>query len=167
MWKRIIRLAIWLLVALLLQATMVPSLGRFLGQLDLVLALVCSVALLYGPQVGAGFGLTAGLLRDVALGFGLGFYALPLFVIGYGIGHLSRVVFRDSILVPFLAGLAGAATQWLMLVVQNGFLYGHWISGRYMLQMLFLLLANSLLVPVVYALFNRQGERLVAPSRGN
>lgn len=167
MWRRVLRLALWLLIALLLQATLVPALGSFLGHLDLILAITCSAALFYGPKAGSALGLIAGLLRDIVLGFGLGFYALPLFVIGYGVGHFSRVVFRDSILVPFLAGFSGAAIQWLILMLQNGFLYGYWISGRFLTQLLLLLLANSLLVPAIYALFNRQGEKLVVQSRGN
>jgi rod shape-determining protein MreD len=166
MWKHVLWLSGWLLLALLLQATVVPVLGGFLGRLDLVLAVVVSVALLHGHQAGAGFGLIAGLLRDVVLGFGLGFYATVFFIIGYSIGHLSRLVFRDSILVPLLAGLTSSVAFWMLLTVGQGFLYGHWIAGRYWRQLLIVLLANGLAIPAVYALIRRQDQRLVARSRG-
>ncbi len=168
MWKQIIWLSFWLMVAFLLQATVVPALGGILGRLDLMLALVVAVALLHGHEAGAGFGLVVGLLRDVALGFGLGFYASVFFIIGYAIGHFSRLVFRDSILVPLLAGLGSSAVFWLLLMVANGALYGHWISGQFWKQFLIALLVNSSAVPAAYALIHRQQEgRLAARSRGD
>lgn len=165
-WKRIPWMVCYLLVFTLLQTTVVPSLGGILSHLDLILALTATWALLLGPRDGAAFGLLAGLLRDVVLGPSLGFYAIPLFAIGYGIGHFSRVVFRDSILVPFLVGLGSAGAYWIMLTVTNGFLFGYWLSGRFFWQLPGILIANSLLVPVIYALFSRQGGKLEASTRG-
>lgn len=165
MWKKGLLLAFWLLLFLLLQATVVPSLGGLLRHLDLILALTSTVALLYGPKEGAVFGLTAGVLRDIVLGLNLGLYSIPLFVVGYGIGHFSRVVFRDSILVPFLVGLGSAGAFWLMLTVINGFFFGYWLSGRSLLQLPMNLLANSLITPVIYALISRY-RQLDASRRG-
>ena len=133
--------------------------------MDLILALTSTVALLYGPQEGAVFGLTAGVLRDIVLGLNLGLYAIPLFVVGYGIGHFSRVVFRDSILVPFLVGMGSAGAFWLMLTAINGFFFGYWLSGSSFWQLPTYLLANSLLVPIIYALISRY-RQLDANSRG-
>lgn len=166
MWKRLFWLTCGLLLSTLLQATVIPALGGLLRQLDLILALTSTVALLLGPGEGALFGLLAGLLRDIVLGPSLGFYAIPLFVTGYGIGHFSRIVFRDSILVPFLAGLGSAAAYWLMLTVTNGFLFGYWLAGRSFWQLPIILIANSLLVPVIYALFSRYSKHLEAGKQG-
>lgn len=166
MWKRTVLLALVLLLTLLLQATVVSTLGWFLNYLDLFLVLTSVVALLSGPKEGALFGLIAGLVRDVALGFGLGFYALPLFVVGYGIGHFSRVVFRDSYLVPWLAGIGSCLAFWLILTISNGFLYNHWLFGRSWSQLPIMLLINSLFVPLLYALLSQQ-TGVLAQSRGN
>lgn len=166
MWKKNLLLAFWLLLSLVLQATVVPSLGGFLRRLDLILALTATVALLYGPKEGAIFGLIAGLLRDVTLGLNLGLYSIPLFVVGYGIGHFSRIVFRDSIVVPFLVGLGSMGIYWLMLTAINGFLFGYWLSGGWFWQLATSLLANSLIVPVIYALIGRFRGRLDESSRG-
>jgi len=91
------------LVAVLLQTSVVARLALPLVRLDLVLVLVVAVALTAGPGLGAAVGFGAGLLTDLMADHPTGAVALVLCLVGYAGGRRVR---------PFLSGpvVVAAAT---------------------------------------------------------
>lgn len=118
------RLLVWgllLIIALILQATLVPLIAVQGIRPDLLLLAVVSSGLLLGKEQGVGIGFFAGLLQDLASGNIFGLNVLSKMTTGYVAGLLERKVFKENILLPVLAIVVatffnGAITIFLMLV---------------------------------------------------
>ena len=79
-----------LLLAGLLQVTIVSSVEVASGHADLVLVVVVSIALLRGAVFGAIAGFWAGLVVDVAALSTVGLSSLLLTLVGYGAGRFGE-----------------------------------------------------------------------------
>lgn len=97
-----------LLVAVVLQVSVVARLGAPLGRPDLVLVLLAIVALIEGPLLGAVLGFAVGLLADLLSTHVLGQTALVLCLVGYLSGLVMNAAER-SIAVPLAAVGTAAA----------------------------------------------------------
>jgi rod shape-determining protein MreD len=101
------RLALFLIVIVLVQTTILPY-GR---TFDVVpdLGLVATVAIAYkeGPEVGATFGFCAGLATDFFLQTPLGLSALAFALTGYVIGLVQGALLRSAWWVPPVLGALG------------------------------------------------------------
>lgn len=73
---------------------------------DVLLAMVVSLGLLFGPQAGMVAGAAAGLLLDVASGRYVGLHVLTLGTAGALVGLVERRVYKDNPLLPLAGGLA-------------------------------------------------------------
>jgi len=110
-----IRLGAVLVLALLLQTTVVPDL-RVLGVCpDLMLLCTVCAALVGGPELGGIVGFSAGLLADLFLSTTpLGLSALAFSLIGYAVGSVRRTVLQEGWLLPpaatFVASTTGVVT---------------------------------------------------------
>jgi rod shape-determining protein MreD len=110
-----LRLSGLLLVALLLQTTVIPDL-RILGVCaDLMLLSTVCAALVGGPELGGLVGFAAGLLSDLFLvttPFGLS--ALVFSLIGFAVGSIRGTMLQEGwLLAPataFVASSAGVVT---------------------------------------------------------
>jgi rod shape-determining protein MreD len=100
-----------LLVAVLLQVSIVTPIAVASGHPDVVLVLVVGLALLRGPLVGAVAGFSAGLLLDVAAFGSLGLSSLVLTLAGYWSGRFGEATTRSSPYPPLIA--VALATVWL------------------------------------------------------
>jgi rod shape-determining protein MreD len=98
-----LRVAGVVLVAALLQVTIVSSLDVFGGTADLLLVTLVSVGLIRGSIVGAAAGFGGGLLVDAATLGTLGANALLLTVAGYWAGRYGETTGRDRGHAPLLA----------------------------------------------------------------
>jgi rod shape-determining protein MreD len=98
-----LRVAGVVLVAALLQVTIVSSLDVFGGTADLLLVTLVSVGLIRGSIVGAAAGFGGGLLVDAATLGTLGANALLLTVAGYWAGRYGETTGRDRAHAPLLA----------------------------------------------------------------
>lgn len=123
--------AVELLLAAVLTVAVLPRWGV---PLDLVLVLVAAVALRSGSEVGALFGLVAGLLVDLVPpgSVPLGATGLLYAAVGAGIGLLHRSL-RASVLLPALCLLlAAGAVQVVRLAVaassRQGFDLAHAVA---------------------------------------
>lgn len=106
-----IRLAGFLLLALLLQTTIVPDV-RILGVCaDLMLLSTACAGLIGGPEMGAIVGFAAGLLTDLFLTTTpLGLTALVFSLIGYAVGSIRRTMLQEGwLLAPATAFVASSA----------------------------------------------------------
>jgi rod shape-determining protein MreD len=110
-----LRLSVILVLALLLQTTIVPDV-RVLGVCaDLMLLCTACAGLVGGPEMGAIAGFAAGLLADLFLTTTpLGLTALVFSLIGYSVGTIRYSVLQEGwLLAPatgFLASSAGVVT---------------------------------------------------------
>jgi rod shape-determining protein MreD len=98
----VLKTALLLWLAVLLQATLLSGLGAVSP--DLVLVAVVAVALLRGAEWGAIAGFCAGLMLDVVtLSPLLGASSLVLAVAGYWIGRYGETTGRDRRYAPYLS----------------------------------------------------------------
>ncbi len=113
-----LRLAAVLVVALILQTTLVPDL-RILGVCaDLMLLCTVCAALIGGPELGALVGFSSGLLADLFLATTpLGLSALTFCLVGYAIGSLRRTVLQEGWLLAPGTALVGSAAGVVAFVV--------------------------------------------------
>ena len=89
--------------AVVLQVTIVASIGIFGGSPDLVLVALVAIALTQGSIFGALLGFWAGLLIDVATIGTLGFTSLLLTLAGFWIGRYGETTGRDRAHAPLLS----------------------------------------------------------------
>lgn len=95
-------------VAVVLQETVVERLPLPGAAPDLVLVLVVAVALLRGPRTGVVTGFAAGLLADLGSDHELGRLALVYVLAGFLAGLLEDDV-QGSVVVPAVTGAVAAA----------------------------------------------------------
>jgi rod shape-determining protein MreD len=103
---RYLGVVVLLLVVLLLQRTLLSSLGIPLGTPDLLAIVVSIVALQTGPALGSFTGFLAGFGADLLSDHALGRLAAVLCVVGYLIGMLRQDAQR-SVAIPLAAVVAG------------------------------------------------------------
>jgi rod shape-determining protein MreD len=108
-------------VAVILQVTVAGDVAVLGGGPDLVCILVCSVALLRGPELGAAVGFGCGLLLDAVAGLPLGYAALVYCCVGYAAGRLSGSIGDRAALRPLLVIAVGTVAANAGLVL-TGFL---------------------------------------------
>jgi rod shape-determining protein MreD len=89
--------------AVVVQVTIVSSIGILGGSPDLVLVLLVAVALSNGSIFGAVSGFWAGLVLDVAQIGTLGFTSLLLTLAGFWIGRYGETTGRDRAHAPLLS----------------------------------------------------------------
>jgi rod shape-determining protein MreD len=92
-----------LFFAVVVQVTIVGSIGIFGGSPDLLLVTLVAVALMNGAVFGAVSGFWAGLLLDVALLDTLGFSSLLLTLLGFWIGRYGETTGRGRAHAPLLS----------------------------------------------------------------
>ena len=89
--------------AVIVQVTIVSSIGILGGSPDLVLVLLVAVALSTGSIFGAFSGFWAGLVLDIAQLGTLGFTSLLLTLAGFWIGRYGETTGRDRAHAPLLS----------------------------------------------------------------
>jgi rod shape-determining protein MreD len=99
----VVKVAVLLFVAVVLQSSIVGTLELGGGVPDLVLVTLVAVALLRGSVWGAAAGFTAGLLLDTAHLARLGETSLLLTIAGYWIGRYGETTGRDRSHAPLLS----------------------------------------------------------------
>lgn len=102
------RLPLMLIVALLLQTTVLVRL-RVLGVMpDFMLLVAVAAGITAGPISGAGLGFASGMVIDLFLPTPLGLSALVFTLVGYAVGIANTGVLRSAWYIPML--VAGAAS---------------------------------------------------------
>jgi rod shape-determining protein MreD len=99
----VVKVAVLLFVAVVLQSSIVGTIEIAGATPDLVLVTLVAVALLRGAVWGAVAGFTAGLLLDTANLARLGETALLLTIAGYWIGRYGETTGRDRSHAPLLS----------------------------------------------------------------
>ena len=152
----VLKAAVLLFVAAILQVTIFADIDILGGYPDVVLLTLVAIALLRGSIYGASAGFAAGLLVDTANLTTLGVTSLLLTIAGYWIGRYGETTGRDRMHAPFVS--VAVAT----ILVQFGALILHYMLGdavsarRVLLEALPPKVALNLLLTLpVYALTRR------------
>ena len=106
-----LRAALVLVVALVLQVSLVSDL-RIAGSIgDLMLVVVVAAGLTGGADRGITYGFAAGVLYDLVLDTPFGLTALTYAVVGYGVGVVGAALGRTSGWWPVLIAAAAGMAQ--------------------------------------------------------
>ncbi len=105
------RAALVVVVALVLQISVVADL-RVAGAVgDLMLVVVVAAGLTGGADRGATYGFAAGVLYDLVLDTPFGLSALTYALVGYAVGLVAAVLMRTSGWWPLVVAAAAAGVQ--------------------------------------------------------
>lgn len=163
MFPRPVALPLLVLLAVVLQATVLARLPLPGAAPDLVLAVVVAAGLVDGPRTGMLVGVTAGLLSDLAGDAELGRLALAYVVVGYLAG-LLRDDADGSPLVPVAVTGALAAVAVLLYAGEGVLLSDPRITGSALWRSLastvpYCAVLATVVFPLVGALLRRADRR--------
>ena len=171
MWlHRVLLSAVLIVVALVVQVSVLARLGLPGAVPDLMLLVVIGLALVFGPVGGCLVGFAAGLLADLAppSDHAVGSYALVLCVLGYAAGLLKSDSGQiHSVLTPLLVVAAAAITATL-LYAAVGALVGDTaarhvgLTGLLATAVVYDVLLAPFVVPGVMALARRSTSQQVS-----
>ncbi|MDA8234546.1 MAG: rod shape-determining protein MreD [Clostridia bacterium] len=149
-----------LLLALLLETTVLDYFSIRKVEPDIVLLLGVFFALFNGPAKGALFGFIGGLAQDLLVGQFIGINALTKMVTCYLMGKVEQRVYKDHVLVPagflFLASIINEVLFYL--IGRMAGLSIEW-TGAFNRVILPLAIYNAVLAPLFYNLFYRSHTR--------
>jgi|SRR5581483_8796001 len=153
-----------LVIAALLQATILPAIGPVIVLPDLVLVLVLARSATTGLAEALVWTAAAGLLLDVLAMDRIGVNGLALLPVAL-MGAIGRKrVFQSGLLFPMLLAMAATVVQMALLAALRG-LGGEGVTPLPEVIRLVILqaLLNALLVPPIYGLMHWMGR--VEPER--
>jgi rod shape-determining protein MreD len=113
----VLRSSLLLLVAVILQVTLVASLRIGGAQADVMLLIGIAAGLSAGRQRGAIYGFAAGLVYDLLLTTPLGLSALTYALVGHLAGTAREAILRSAWWIPMASAAAGSALGVILYVV--------------------------------------------------
>jgi len=157
--RRVLALAAVIVVAVLLESTLLGRMRLGGVQPDLLVLTVVAVAMASGPTSGAVFGFWAGLVADLLFAPPVGVSALVYTAVGYATGLVRVYVVSLSAWVHLaLAGAASLVSVWAAGLVLRVLDLSSWSfvarSGP------LVALGNLLLTPFVYPVVRLLAERV-------
>ena len=163
--RRLLVLAAVLVVAVLVQSTVLARLRLAGVRPDLLVLAVVSVAVATDPTTGAVFGFVAGLVADLLFDLPVGVSALVYTAVGFAVGTVRVYVTSHRPLVHLvLAGAASLASVWCCGLLLRVFDLSTW--GAVVRAGPLAALGNLLLTPLVYPVVWALTERVPArPAR--
>jgi rod shape-determining protein MreD len=156
--RRLLALAVVLVVAVLVQSTVLARLRLAGVRPDLLVLAVVSVAVATDPTTGAVFGFVAGLVADLLFDLPVGVSALVYTAVGFAVGTVRVYLTSHRPLVHLLlAGAASLASVWCCGLLLRVFDLSSWatVTRAGPLVALYNLLLTPFVYPVVWALTER------------
>ena len=160
--RRLLALAVVLVVAVLVQSTVLARLTLAGVRPDLLVLAVVSVAVATDPTTGAVFGFVAGLVADLLFDLPTGVSALVYTAVGFAVGTVRVYVTSHRPLVHLvLAGAASLASVWCCGLLLRVFDLSSWaaVARAGPLVAVYNLLLTPFVYPVVWALTERLPAR--------
>jgi rod shape-determining protein MreD len=161
-----LRVGLIVLVAVLVQVSVVAQVPIFGGRANLIPVAVAALALLGGSLTGAAAGFAAGLALDLSMGMSLGGSSLVLTFVGYSLGRFAELRDVSHGLLPIAVAAAGTlgydmayGAVTFMLDIEAT------ISVLVLRDMLVGVLLNALLALPLFALVRRIVRPLVPEGR--
>ncbi len=157
----VLRVALLLLLATVLQLSVLSPIAVAGGQADLLVLVVAAVAYYAGSISGCATGFAAGFLLDLATGATMGASSLVLAAVGYGVGRFREVRDPSNALLPIPVA-AAATAGWVVGFAAVSFMLevGARVSPLLARDMVVTVLLNALLALPVFA----GCRRLLRPS---
>jgi len=160
--RRVLVLAAVLVVAVLVQSTVLAELRLAGVRPDLPVLAVVAVAVATDASTGAAFGFVTGLVADLLFDLPVGVSALVYTAVGFGVGTVRVYVTSHRPLVHLvLAGAASLASVWCCGLLLRVFDLSSWaaVARAGPLVALYTLLLTPFVSPVVWALTERVPAR--------
>ena len=160
--RRVLVLAAVVVVAVLLQSTVLAELRLAGVRPDLLVLAVVSVAVATDPTTGAVFGFVAGLVADLLFDLPVGVSALVYTATGFAVGAVRVYVTSHRPLVHLvLVGAASLASVWCCGLLLRVFDLSSWaaVARAGPLVAVYNLLLAPFVYPVVWALTERLPAR--------
>jgi rod shape-determining protein MreD len=160
--RRLLVLAAVLVVAVLLQSTVLAGLRLAGVRPDLLVLAVVAVAMASDATTGAAFGFVTGLVADLLFDLPVGVSALVYTATGFAVGAVRVYVTSHRPLVHLvLVGAASLASAWCCGLLLRVFDLSTWaaVVRAGPLVALFNLLLTPFVYPVVWALTERVPAR--------
>ena len=152
-WPEVLRLAVVLLVAVLLQTAVAPHLRLLGAHPDFALIAVVCVALVRGSETGAVFGFLTGMLTAIALMEPFGLSAFVFVLIGYFAGRYAETADLPAGLAPLLTVFAATLVANVLFAMAQFLLAREVPLGFFLGRVLVpSLVFNTLLAAPVYLL---------------
>ena len=160
--RRLLALAAILVVAVLVQSTVLAQVRLAGVQPDLLVLAVVAVAMASDATTGAVFGFVAGLVADLLFDLPVGVSALVYTAVGFAVGTVRVYVTSHRPLAHLvLAGAASLASVWCSGLLLRVFDLSSWaaVARAGPLVACFNLLLTPFVYPVVWALTERVPAR--------
>ncbi len=160
--RRLLALAVVLVVAVLVQSTVLARLRLAGVRPDLLVLAVVAVAVATDAGTGASFGFVAGLVADLLFDLPVGVSALVYTAVGFAVGTVRVYVTSHLPLVHLaLAGAASLASVWCCGLLLRVFDLSSWaaVARAGPLAAVYNLLLAPFVYPVVWALTERVPAR--------
>jgi rod shape-determining protein MreD len=160
--RRLLALGVVLVVAVLLQSTVLARLTLAGVRPDLLVLAVVSVAVATDPVTGAVFGFVAGLVADLLFDLPVGVSALVYTAVGFAVGTVRVYLTSHRPLVHLvLVGAASLASVWCCGLLLRVFDLSSWaaVARAGPLVAVYNLLLTPFVYPVVWALTERVPAR--------
>ncbi len=149
-----------ILIAVLIQTTILEDIKIINAKLDLVLILTTYFAFIGGIMLGQTSGFTGGLLEDI---FGnpdlTGISTLIKTIIGFGVGNLYKRVYTANFISIFTIILIVTTVKAILFILINHFFSSPWtwidIYGYFKDTLLIELLLNSIVAPFIFSGLNK------------
>ncbi len=157
-----------LIIALLLQTTVLVRLRVFGVMPDFMLLVAVAAGITAGPTRGAALGFASGMVIDLFLPTPLGLSALVFTLVGYGVGVANLGVLRAAWYIPMLTA-GGASMAGVALYAVAGSVLGERMLTEHLVTIVVVVgSTNAVLAPVAVRLVGwslgsaRDGTSLVA-----
>jgi rod shape-determining protein MreD len=160
--RRLLALGVVLVVAVLLQSTVLARLTLAGVRPDLLVLAVVAVAVATDPVTGAVFGFVAGLVADLLFDLPVGVSALVYTAVGFAVGTVRVYLTSHRPLVHLvLVGAASLASVWCCGLLLRVFDLSSWaaVARAGPLVAVYNLLLTPFVYPVVWALTERVPAR--------
>lgn len=122
-----------LVIAAILQSTIVPAIRVGGGGPDLILMAVLCWMLLAGTEEGIVWAMVGGIVQDLISGIPTGTSALALVVVAFGVNLAFGTIARNNIIIPPIVAALGSIVYHLILIVLLSIL-GHNVAIAYVLM---------------------------------
>lgn len=144
-------LAIIIILAYILQITVMPELAVFGINPNLILIVVCSIAFLFGSTSGGVVGFCCGVLLDLYYGRNIGLNALLYLYIGITLGNFNKRIFKDNYLVILVFMVFTTFIYESIIYVYSIIIYSQSINIlSFVSNMVILIFVNILLSFLIY-----------------
>ena len=159
--KRIVTVAIIIIMCYLLQSTLFQSLSFAGISPNLLIVVTSAFGFMRGQKEGIWIGLFCGLCMDIFSGGTLGFYALLYMYVGFFNGYFRKLFYPEDIKLPMLL-IAGSDLIYNLLVYFFLFLFRSRFEFKfYLINIIIPELVYTMLVTIVlYMILLKINQRL-------